>query len=51
MPQSIGVTARNGERYSLPGGLGDVQFLWILVFLEVLALYLLRVTFKQNHGG
>lgn len=51
MPQSLRGNPTSGERYTLPYGIGDVQFLWILLGLEVAALYLLRVVFKSNHGG
>jgi len=52
MPQSLrGNPVVGGERYTLPYGLGDVQFLWILLGVELLALYVLRVVFKSNHGG
>lgn len=31
--------------------LGDEQYLWILVGLEVAALFLLRSAFRRHHGG
>lgn len=36
-----------------PEGLavGDEQFLWGLVFLEVAALFILRSAFRRQHGG
>jgi hypothetical protein len=30
---------------------GDEKYLWILVVLEVAALWILRGAFKRHHGG
>lgn len=30
---------------------GDEQYLWLLVILEVAALFLLRQGFRRQHGG
>lgn len=32
-------------------GVGDEQYLWGLVLLEVAALFLLRSAFGRHHGG
>jgi hypothetical protein len=38
-----------GKRLNLAGG--DVTYLWALVALEVLAVILLRRSFRGSHGG
>lgn len=37
----------------LRGGLqiGDEQYLWLLVVIEVVALFVLRQGFRRQHGG
>ena len=40
-----------GGRRRAPAQMGDEHYLWVLVVLEVLALFALRAGFKRSHGG
>lgn len=45
--RKIATGAAPGMRLAI----GDEGYLWILVLLEVFAIYVLRMKFKRYHGG
>ena len=52
--QTQGGTATLANGPSVARGMppvGDEKYLWLLVVLEVAALWILRGAFKRHHGG